>query len=133
MHIGAPAVASVASSCSFDSSSDDDITLYRIAGFAIQSCIKVCKITTNAIKQSKQIQVRNKLGKLANEITVLESFICKDKTKVPEELRLLDRGGLIFPISTLLPFLRTYSKAIKSYLNHYKFEDIGDKVVKVHT
>lgn len=116
---------SVAATCTISDTSDDDESLYRIAGFALHSCIKLRKMMLKASKK------RSRRTVLAKEIEVLEILCCTDKSAIPEKLKLLDRGGLTFPTSGLLPFLQHYSKEIKRHLNHHVLEDRGSDTFKV--
>lgn len=80
------------------------------------------------IKSSLKIRSKASLKRAANmkaDIAVLEQLCCNDKTDIPRSLLFLDRGGLIFPAKSLLPY---YSLVIKSTLNHRMFEELGSDV-----
>ena len=121
---------SVAAATSIGDASDDNESLYRIAGFALHSLIKLRRFSLKAIKKTSK-RNRTRLAILAKEIQMLETLCCMNKQDIPEKLKLFDRGGLTFPSAELLPFLQHYAKEMKLILNHHALEDRGASTFRV--
>ena len=114
-----------------DGMPDNDLSLYKVAGFSLHSCIQIRKVTVKSIAKRFKINTLRRAAHYNEQIKLLECLCCKDKAVVPVELQLLDRGGLTFPRKELLPFLREFSIKIKSYLNHNIYEDLGADTIMV--
>lgn len=110
---------------------DDDISLYRLFGFALFVSIRYRKrVIDSRLKRTATVQ-RRQLYR--THIKMLEALVETDKTTLPACISFQDRGKMRFPYSNLLPFCRDCSIAIKTYLNPTLFQQLGRQTVIVST
>jgi hypothetical protein len=103
----------------------DDTACYRISGWAVKSAID---------RRKKDIKHnRGKKDQAQNDIKLLEALKrSKDsKLELPIGAQLLDRGGLTYIHSCLLPWVRAIEESIKQFLNAAGYRKYGKDIFKV--
>ena len=105
-------------------SSNDDTALYRISGWALKSTIEhVTKLIRNDItKEDAQDQLDLLLSLKRHE---------DEKEFLPSGARYLDRGGLTFMQSSLLPWLYAIEESMHVYLNQDGYKKYGKDIFSV--
>ncbi len=104
----------------------DSTALYRISGWAVKSAIDY------RVKRSKKNK-GEKRSQIEEEIELLKALKRTNSSKVtlPVGAQYLDRGGLTFVKSTLLPWLCALEESIKVNLNQKGYQKYGRTIFKV--
>ena len=110
--------------------SDDDTLLYRLFGFSLFVSIQFRKRVWFGRLQKRYTYERRRA--LKREYNILVSLVESDKSVLPACIKFQDRGKMMFPHHSFLPFARACSKAIKTYLNDTAYKHHGRHVVQVH-
>ncbi|KAJ7374192.1 hypothetical protein OS493_007265 [Desmophyllum pertusum] len=93
---------------------ETDDTLYRYCGAALHRMIKLRKETLKQKKgRAKLSSQRQPIMEL--ELALLEELTMKDKSSVPQSLKNLDEGNLVFPRTELLPFLKQVDNNVREF------------------
>ena len=101
--------------------SADETSLYRISGWALKSCID------NTRKCLKGKQTSNPQLDLLLRLKRPQS----DKEYLPKGAKFLDRGGLTFVHSWLLPWVKQIEASVEIYLNPTGFAKYGKDVFHI--
>jgi hypothetical protein len=105
-------------------SANDDTALYRISGWALKSTIenitKLTKDDTTTKDAQSQLDLLLSLKRHKDE-----------KVFLPPGARYLDRGGLTFMHSSLLPWLHAVEASIHAYLNQDGYQKYGKDIFSV--
>ena len=103
----------------------DDTALYRISGWALKSAIdsRKEKLKKGACKAT-QVQ---------QELDLLLALQCSKtaKSSLPPGVQYLDRGGLTFMHSSLLPWMHAAEQSMKVYLSHDGYKKYGQHIFQV--
>ena len=105
-------------------SGNDDTALYRISGWALKSTID------NVTKLTKD-DTTNKGTKDQLDLLLSLKRHKDDKEFLPPGARYLDRGGLTFTHSSLLPWLYAVEASIHAYLNQEGYKKYGKDIFSV--
>ena len=97
----------------------DETALYRISGWALKSCIDNAK---KNIKPSKQLLL---------DLLLLLKRPMADKETLPKGVLFLDRGGMTFVHSWLLPWLNRVEQSIAIYLSQTGYARYGKDVFQI--
>ena len=92
---------------------DDDVSLYRLFGFALFAGIRARKSIAFGKHRKKFTQERRR--KYAVDLQILESLVETDKSVLPACIHMQDRGKMMFPERSFLPFARDCSREIKKH------------------
>ena len=108
---------------------DDDISLLRLGGWALFSCIKY---RAKSVKGKSKIKhtVPKKETHMA-ELQVLRALVDTVKEDLPIGITALDRGYMTFPCKALLPYIQTANKTIKDCVNGVMYKKYGSKLLEV--
>ena len=101
----------------------DDTALYRLSGWALKSCVDNTK---KLLKKESCAQAQQQL-----EILLALKRPNASKVSLPAGAQYLDRGGLTFMHSCLLPWLNKVEASIKVFLNHNGFTKYGKDIFQV--
>ena len=103
----------------------DDTALLRISGWALKSVIQLKK---NAIHAAKKNSAEDEL-----ELQLLTALkrSPESKSSLPAGARYLDRGGLTFVHSSLLPWAQALEASIKQHMNQAGYKKYGKQIFKV--
>ena len=105
-------------------SANDDTALYRISGWALKSTIdNVTKVTKD--------DTTNRGAKDQLDLLLSLKRHKDDKQFLPPGARYLDRGGLTFMHSSLLPWLQAVEASIHTYLNQDGYKKYGKDIFSV--
>ena len=113
--------------CSMTELPADDTALYRISGWALKSCIdKYQKTFEEKWNMHACTQVQQ-------QFYLLLPMKRPNSTKVylPTGAQYLDRGGLTFVHSCLLPWLNAVEESMKVFLNHDGYTRYGKDIFHV--
>ena len=105
-------------------SSDIESVYYRFCGAAIASMLHSRYTKCQTCKNEQKIG-------LDQEILVLKSVQCVDKSHVPEELQYRDRGHMYFPSKKFLTFLSRLDRCVMENANDSAFKKYGPDIIKV--
>lgn len=97
----------------------DHTALYRISGWAVKSAITFL-LRKNKGRQTEEVQLLKALKRSKAE-----------KLTLPTGAQFLDRGGLTFVKSELLPWLCKIEEAIKKTLNQEGYKKYGRNIFRV--
>lgn len=97
----------------------DETALYRISGWALKSCIDITRKHLSPDNQ-QQLDLLIKLKRPKS-----------DKEFLPEGVKFLDRGGLTFVYSWLLPWLNQAEVSIKVNLSQTGYARYGKDVFQI--
>lgn len=102
----------------------DDVSLYRLGGWALLSAIKYCKKELRKSPDSLEVQ---------QELMLLQSLTASKEIKagLPAALRYLDRGRLTFPQPSLIPFLRAVEERMLDVFNETNYKRYGKRLLEV--
>ena len=101
----------------------DDVHL-RFCGAALASMYQ------ERYKKMKSKTTKNK-GDVSKELTVLDWIRMTDKTTLPESLKYKDEGGMYFPHTLFIPFVRAVDECVREHANETSFKRYGSKLVQV--
>ena len=99
----------------------DDTALYRISGWALKS------VTDSVTKLIKVEKCKKDAQDQLNLLMTLKRHQ-DEKEFLPPGAKYLDRGGLTFMHSSLLPWLHAVEDSIKVYLNHHGYKKYGKDI-----
>ena len=108
---------------------DDDMSIYRLFGFALFAGIRYRKKVVYG--KLRKIATKERRKEYMHHLNILQSLIETDKSVLPACIRLQDRGKMIFPERAVLPFARNCSREIKKHLNTAKYKQYGRKIILV--
>ena len=104
----------------------DDTALYRISGWALKSAIQIKRraVTKSKVQSAKLIK---------EELQLLEVIKRSQSSKstLPLGVQYLDRGGLTFIHSSLLPWVRAVESSMKQYMTQAGYKRYGKQIFKV--
>ena len=103
----------------------DDTALYRISGWALKSTIDYRKwMLKRGAGTTVQVQQELDLLSALKRLNVA-------KSSLPLGAQYLDRGGLTFMHSSLLPWMRAAEASMKVYLNQDGYKKYGKHIFRV--
>ena len=102
----------------------DDVSLYRLGGWALLSAIKYRK---------KELKLSPGKLELQQELMLLQLLTVSQEEKInlPAALRYLDRGRLTFPQPSIIPFLRALEDRMLEILNETNYKRYGKRLFQV--
>ena len=110
---------------------DDEVSLYRLAGFALFSCIRF---------RRRKLIWRRKLGvsketaqRYRTEHAILQQLRDADKCDLPPAIHIQDRGGMTFIHPMLIPFVKNAVGEIRLLLNYEEYSKQGKEFFNVST
>ena len=103
---------------------DTDDIYYCFGGAAI------CGMLHFRYKQLKSCS-DDKRDRLSQEVSLLQTINCKDKTSIPGYLCYCDRGFMYFPDKVFLPLLQEFDSVVKLVVNFNGLKQEGDNLIKV--
>ena len=103
----------------------DDTALYRISGWALKSTIDVITKHLKQLQEAKP-EIQQQLDLLS-----LLKRPSTNKDTLPIGAQYLDRGGLTFIHSLLLPWLQAIETSIKIFLNQDGYKKYGKDIFTV--
>lgn len=121
----------VASESSGELSEDNetDRALYCLAGGTLCEIVKVNKRRVKNLKLSdRQRMQAMHLSQIASNVAMTAE---EKGASLPCELRVRDRGFMIFPKATFLPYVRCVNQTTKQYLSKAALQKYGRFVIKV--
>ena len=102
----------------------DETALYHVSGWALKSCIDNTK---KCLKQKKTcFELKQQL-----DLLLALKRPNSDKESLPKGAQYVDRGGLTFVHSWLLPWLNQVEESVKTFLNHTGYAKYGKNVFKI--
>ena len=108
---------------------DDEVSLYRLFGFALYAGIRARKNIVFGHLRKKCTEQRRK--EYSIHLRILRSLLESDKSVLPACIQLQDRGKMIFPERSFLPFARSCSVEIKRELNPLRYRQLGRRIILV--
>ena len=112
-----------------DYRADDEASLYRLAGFALFSCIQ---LRQRKLVWRKKLQVNQEAAqKLRTELALLNQLKDAKKSDLPAAIHIQDRGHMTFMNPTLLPFIRNVAAEVRKLLNFQEYSKHGKEFFKV--
>ena len=108
----------------------DDVSLYRLFGFALFAGIRARK---NVVSGKLKMSSAKRRKEYAVHLRILQSLVETDKSILPACIRVQDRGRMTFPERSFLPFARNCSREIKKSLNPIKYKQLGHRIIQVNT
>ena len=97
-------VASSFLDCDKEGEEEDEVSLMRLGGWALCSCIQYREKALKGKSKTKHTPL--KIEAQTAELHVLKALVMTNKDKLPMALSSQDCGFMAFPHEILLPFLR---------------------------
>ena len=107
----------------------DDI-LFRYCGASLHRMIKLREETLAGKKGRGELSDKRK-PVMKQELEILRELLIKDKTKIPESLKTLDEGNLMFPRTELRPFLRAVDNEVREFATDSNLKKYPSKFLTV--
>jgi len=108
---------------------ETDRALYCLAGGTLCEILKVNNRRVKNLKLSdRQRMQAMHLSRLASNVTMTAA---EKAASLPSELRVRDRGFMIFPKATFLPYVRSVNQSTKQYLSTAALQKYGRFLLKV--
>ena len=108
---------------------EDETSLYRLAGFAIFSCIH---LRQHRLMWKKKLDVSQSTAEnYRAELTILKQLVDLQKTDLPPAIAIQDRGHMTFIIPALIPFVKNVASEIRKVLNYQQYSKHGKEFFKV--
>ena len=106
--------------CKLQRHPDEDHQLNRINGWVLNECLDFPGKSNCTLNDEQKEQWKSTLQRIKN-----------DKTDLPPELRYLDKGGLIFPASQMMPFMRKCDLVFKDCSSENNVSKYGKGIASV--
>lgn len=108
---------------------DDEASLYRLAGFALFSCVQ---FRQRKLMWRRKLQVNQETAqKLRTELALLKQLKDAQKSDLPAAIHIQDRGHMTFMNPILLPFIRNVAAEVRKLLNYQEYSKYGRDFFKV--
>lgn len=108
---------------------DDEASLYRLAGFALFSCIQ---FRQRKLMWRRKLRVNQEMAQnLRTELALLKQLKDAEKSDLPAAIHIQDRGHMTFMNPTLLPFIRNVAAEVRKLLNYQEYSNYGKDFFKV--
>ena len=107
---------------------DDEVSLYRLGGFALFSSIQYRE---RKIMWKKKFLVSHEMAeKLLTELSLLKQLKDEEKTDLPAAVDFQDRGHMTFMKPVLLPFIRNTVAEVRKLMNFQEYSKHGKDFFK---
>ena len=99
--------------------------------------LRFCGVALAGLYQDRYKKMKSPKTKrkddVSKELTVLDWIRAIDKTMLPESLKYKDEGGMYFPLTSFVPFIKSVDDSVREPANEESFKRYGPKLVEVST